>query len=220
MEHIANVLEQKIRHKAMSNNFMGMDLARNGQDAFGIKLYHLTILILTQYRQEIQQSTNILLMLVRSSATLCCIRIQIIGELFNDGESSSWIEIKHVSITLTQLRPCLFIVDHARILGSKSSLHICRRTLHVAKHEHSRPFRDSDSCSQLTDRQRNGLVAITNCISHFIQCLHGLLIIRIVELAIASGNHYLVIFKYRMVLKHNRKRLDAINSVQYPESMF
>ena len=53
-EYPADVLEQEVGHESVIHDFLRMDVPRDGEDAFGIQLDHLAIVVLSDDREEVQ----------------------------------------------------------------------------------------------------------------------------------------------------------------------
>ena len=193
-----------------------MDMPRHAEHLLGVELDHLPLFVLAVDGEEIQQLADMALARFDIAATAGGIAVQIVGELLKDGERAGGIEVEDVRVLLARVVAAAQ-VEQARILAAKCRLHIERGACHVREHEHGGPLGHGHARGELAHREGNRLVVVLDRAAHLIERL--LVLIVDIDLAIAGGEHHLVVFKNRMGLQLLGEGASGFHAIEHPECM-
>ena len=209
-EHVGNVLEQEVALETHPHHFLGLDLPGDAEDFFSIQRYHLSFLVLTNDREEVEQILDVRLALLGVALAAGSVLRKVVGELLVDQQGAGGVKIEHIGV-LFAAEGAVF-VEKTGVLGTERRLHIQRRAFQVGEHQHRRPLRDSHTGGQLPHRQGDGLFMVSDGGFYPVKAL--LVLVRVVQLAVTGGKDHLIVPEYRVRLQLFRQRSGTVHPVQ------
>lgn len=197
----------------------------DGEHLRRVEFDHLTVLVLSDNGEEIEQSADTRLAVLVATRIACGDGNQVVCVLVVDFEGAGGIEVEDIrGLLAEELR---FLLSGLRVgdgtlllalgLRAKGGLDVGGRTLHIGEHEDAVPFGNRDADGELPDGQGDGLVVMGDCVDDLLEIARDSalvdVLLMVVCASVADGSNDFVAAEERVAAKHVHEGVGGIDTV-------